>query len=496
MGPTLTNNEGESTPWTGVTSAGGKSRGTRLNVWERDKPMANFVASSAIDMTSIQIGAFASGTVTTHTATVYRVTNGSDFDELSGSGFTFNGSDRLNGGAITGWTHNVGGSTVFVMSALGMSGSAFAAYVSGNNTAGFFAEALGGNDSLTGSTGNDNLLGFAGLDTLNGGNGDDTLDGGIGADKMAGGAGTDVYVVDDIGDVVTDVAGGGFDTVRSSISYTLGAATEGLELTGSANIDGVGTASNNVMTGNSGNNRLDSGNGNDTLNGGSGGADTLVGGANNDYYIVNGGDTVTEAAGGGFDTVESSADFTLDDNLENLTLTGSAVNGTGSAVANVIVGNNGTNVLSGLGGNDSIYGNYGTDTLDGGDGNDTLDGWYSTSQLVGGAGNDLYYVDGSDTVVEVAAGGIDTVESGVSHTLAANVENLKLISWSANNGTGNAEDNVIDGYDNNNSLNGAAGDDTINGGYGNDSIDGSTGIDRMAGGLTTIPTRLTTLATW
>lgn len=444
--------------------------------------MANFVASSAIDMTSIQIGDFASGAVTTHTATVYRVTNGSDFDELSGSGFTYDVSNRLTGGTIASWTHNVGGSTVFVLSALGLSGGAFAAYVSGNNTAGFFADVLSGNDSLTGSTGNDNLLGFAGLDTLNGGNGDDTLDGGTGADKMAGGAGTDFYVVDDAGDVVTDVAGQGFDTVRSSISYTLGAATEGLELTGSANIDGVGTASNNAMTGNSGNNSLTGGNGNDTLNGGTGGADTLVGGANNDYYIVNGGDTVTELAGGGFDTVESSADFALDDNLENLTLTGSAVNGTGSAVANVIVGNGGTNVLSGQGGNDSIYGNGGTDTLDGGDGNDTLDGYNSTSQLVGGGGNDLYYVDGSDTVVEADLGGTDTVESSVSHTLAAFVENLDLVSWAAN-GTGNGLDNIINGSDNSNSLDGAAGDDTINGGIGNDSIDGGAGADRMAGGL-------------
>ena len=284
--------------------------------------MANFVASSAIDMTSIQIGAFALGTVTTNTATVYRVTNGSDFDELSGSGFTYDLSDRLTGGTIAGWTHNVGGATVFVMSALGLSGGNFAAYVSGNNTAGFFAEAFGGNDSLTGSTGSDNLLGFAGLDTLNGGNGDDTLDGGTDADRMAGGAGTDFYVVDDAGDVVVDVSGQGFDTVRSSISFTLGAATEGLELTGSADIDGVGTASNNSMTGNSGNNSLTGGAGNDTMNGGTGGSDTLVGGTGNDYYLVNGGDTVTELAGGGFDTVESSANFTLDDNLENLTLTG------------------------------------------------------------------------------------------------------------------------------------------------------------------------------
>jgi hypothetical protein len=64
--------------------------------------MANFVASSAIDMTSIQIGDFASGTVTTGASTTnYRVTHGSDFDELVGTGFTYNGSGRLNGGTIS-----------------------------------------------------------------------------------------------------------------------------------------------------------------------------------------------------------------------------------------------------------------------------------------------------------------------------------------------------------------------------------------------------------
>ncbi len=90
--------------------------------------MANFVASSAIDMTSIQIGAFASGTVTTHTATVYRVTNGSDFDELSGSGFTYNGSDRLTGGTIASWTHNLERHTRFrAQRPCCLSGSTFAA---------------------------------------------------------------------------------------------------------------------------------------------------------------------------------------------------------------------------------------------------------------------------------------------------------------------------------------------------------------------------------
>ena len=49
--------------------------------------------------------------------------------------------------------------------------------------------------------------------------------------------------------------------------------------------------------------------------------------------------------------------------IENLTLTGTtAINGTGNALANVITGNTGNNILAGLGGADQLIGGVGTDT--------------------------------------------------------------------------------------------------------------------------------------
>ena len=239
----------------------------------------------------------------------------------------------------------------------------------GNDT----INALGTNDILNGGAGNDTLNGGAGNDTLNGDDGDDTLNGGTGADNMNGGFGNDTYVVDNIGDVAAEVAGG-IDLVQSSVSHTLSTNLENLTLTGTAAINGTGNAKNNILIGNSANNVLNGGTGADNMNGGDG---------NDTYFVDNVGDIVKEsfddALGGTADTVFSSVSYSLapgtpgnqGHGIENLTLTGFAnINATGNAKNNVLTGNSGNNTLTGSAGNDTLIGGAGNDTLTGGSGAD------------------------------------------------------------------------------------------------------------------------------
>lgn len=119
-------------------------------------------------------------------------------------------------------------------------------------------------------------LELTGTADLNG-TGNNILNGLTGADTLIGGGGNDTYVIDHAGDTVVELSGQGTDRVMSSVSLTLAAEVENLELTGTAALNGTGNALANSLLGNSGVNQLSGGLGNDTLNGGLG-ADTLMGG--------------------------------------------------------------------------------------------------------------------------------------------------------------------------------------------------------------------------
>jgi len=132
-----------------------------------------------------------------------------------------------------------------------------------------------GNDTLTGGAGDDVVFGLGGNDTLTDGAGDDRLDGGTGNDVMKGGLGNDTYIVDNAGDVVTELASQGADLVQATISYALTDNVEWLTLAGTANTNGAGNALANRLVGNTGNNILDGRAGADVMTGG-GGMDTFA----------------------------------------------------------------------------------------------------------------------------------------------------------------------------------------------------------------------------
>ncbi|MFM2410542.1 MAG: hypothetical protein RL481_1370, partial [Pseudomonadota bacterium] len=166
------------------------------------------------------------------------------------------------------------------------------------------------------------------------------------------------------------------------------------------------------------------------------------------------GDTVTEAADQGTDTIESLVSFTLGAHVENLRLFGSGnIDATGNELANIIEGNGSNN---------------------------RIDGGAGADYLLGYGGNDIYIVDhAGDVVGEAANEGTDSVEASVSYTLGSNVENLTLTGSGNINGTGNGIANSITSNAGNNRLTGGAGNDfvyQISDGS-RDIIDGGDGTD-------------------
>jgi Ca2+-binding RTX toxin-like protein len=401
----------------------------------------------------------------------------------------------------------------------------------GQNVASRVFTGTAGADTITGTVDGDTILGLGGADVLDGGegdnwieggDGDDTITAGLGWNRFFGGQGNDTYIVH-FG-VVTEYSNEGFDTMRSSRDASMQENVERLELIGTDAINGTGNAGANEMIGNSVANTLQGYEGDDLLDGG-GGSDTMVGGPGNDTYVSDvAGDIITENPDEGIDTVRSAVTRTLGNNLENLTLTGtSAINGTGNALDNVLIGNSAANTLNGGAGADSLRGGAGDDTyvidasdtviensnegndlvqtatsyalpvnverltltgtasvnatgndlnntLTGNSGANILDGGAGADSMSGGTGNDTYYVDNTgDTVTESSStGGTDTVFASVTFTLGSNVERLTLTGAANVNATGNTLANVLTGNSGANAISGGTGADTMVGGAGND----------------------------
>ena len=394
-----------------------------------------------------------------------------------------------------------------------------------------------GPDTLAGSPLNELSSGLAGNDTLKGSAGIDILDGGAGTDVADYGAlgtvvtlgafgalnkgalGSDKLISIEtvigsslLGDTVNHsgaVSGGGVTVTGTTTNLTTGVVTvngSGAPLPLTFNVkqfeNVIGSNFNDSITGNASANSLNGGLGNDTLFG-SAGNDTLNGGAGSDTASYNTlSTTVTLGAFGvlkkgalgidkliGVETVIGSSllgdtvdhsgavsggGVTVTGTTTNLTTGVVTVNGSGAPLPLTFKVLQFENVI-GSNFNDSITGNAADNILNGGLGADTL---------AGGLGNDTYVVDNvGDVVTEAAGAGTDTVQSSITYTLGANLENLILTGAAAISGTGNDLNNVIKGNGANNTLTGGLGSDTLTGGLGNDIFKYKTVADSAFGPL-------------
>jgi serralysin len=237
---------------------------------------------------------------------------------------------------------------------------------------------------------------------------------------------------------------------------------------------------------------------------------------------------LVEVAGEGADTLDFSLTTTLSVAVNLGLITTQVVNANLSLVLNAVdtfenaTGGSLNDALTGNAVANRLLGNAGLDTLIGGAGNDTLDGGLGNDSLQGGADNDTYLLDadlvlGTDTLTELAGGGIDRLDfsqttgkalvlnlgSSAAQTVVASNLTLTLnaadtfenvIGGTLNDTlTGNAMANRLDGNAGNDTLQGLADDDTLVGGLGNDSFVFNTGsslgtdtLVESAGGLDTL----------
>ncbi|MDF8332374.1 calcium-binding protein [Novosphingobium cyanobacteriorum] len=342
-----------------------------------------------------------------------------------------------------------------------------------------------GDDELSGGADNDVLDGGDGADAMDGGEGADRLTGGAGDDTMRGGAGDDLYDVDAAGDRIEELAGGGYELVFATVSYSLPDEVEDLSLVIATALDGTGNGqhnridgngSDNLLSGQGGNDRLFGyqgadqlvgGEGADLLDGGSG-ADRMAGGSGDDSFVVDSlGDVIVELAGEGVDEARAFGlhRYAIQQNVEDLTnLDAEGVFiGYGNAIGNVI---------SGAAGVDRLFGLGGQDTLRGADGADLLEGGADGDRIEGGVGKDTasYARSLSGVQVNLATGAASGGDAEGDTLLS--IEGLR----------GSAHDDVLTGDGRANTLAGGAGADQLDGGLGNDVLLGGAGADVLVGG--------------
>ncbi|BCH57605.1 hypothetical protein RvVAR0630_02290 [Agrobacterium vitis] len=430
------------------------------------------------------------------------ILNGSDGNDTLDGGA---GADVLKGGSGSDTASYGGSAAVNVNLKTGIT--------SGGDAAGDTFDSIenltgsGYNDTLTGDDGNNVLNGGSGSDTLAGGEGDDTIYGGNDGDTLVGGEGDDTLYGGNDGDTLVGGRGadtliGGDGTATDTASYASSSAAVQINLV--TDVFTGGDAEGDTLTSIE---WIAGSDFNDTFTASN--FIILAGGKGDDTYVVGSNVTISEGAGGGSDTVQTTFDYTLSTYFETLEYIGTGdFTGTGSAQDNTIIGGAGNDTLIGKAGADSLNGGSGTDTASykgsaavninlktsvtsGGDAvgdtftsienltgssySDTLTGDDGDNVLNGGGGNDtLAGGDGSDTASYAGSAAVNVnlktgAKSGgdaVGDTFTS-IENL----------TGSSYADTLTGDDGNNVLNGGSGDDTLVGGEGADTLIGGDGTD-------------------
>ncbi|NVO00624.1 MAG: Ig-like domain-containing protein, partial [Geobacteraceae bacterium] len=301
---------------------------------------------------------------------------GSSFDDfLIGD----SGINILRGGAGNDILEGMGGADIFD----GGIGNNTASYEHANGAVicNLYQNKGYGGDALNDTYSNiQNLIGSRFADNLTGDNNDNIINGGLGDNVMVGLGGADTFIGGDDFDKVSynsafDIDAGNGVTVSLSSDYTYletgdakGDLFFGIEKVEGTTGDDylIGDDNNNVFTGNSGDDVLE----------GLGGADELYGnGGNNTASYQHSHEGVTASLSStpadNINTGDAAGDYY--NNIQNLL---------GSNFDDTLVGDGQNNILTGGGGNDSIY-LYNPQAPSQSVGNDTA---------YGGAANDTFYV--------------------------------------------------------------------------------------------------------
>jgi len=365
-----------------------------------------------------------------------------------------------------------------------------------SGTSAFTGTGNGLNNVLIGNSGNDRLIGGGGADTLVGGSGADTASYetssvGVVVDIYDGSRSTGDAVGDSYNSVeiyvgstyidtfIANAAATTFDGWNGTDTVDYSLSTSGITLT--FNLTAVTPAGSGVGGYAQG----------DTLVS----IDAVVGTSYDDIYVVNGTTssvTITEAAGGGTDTVQTNnSSYTPGAYIENLTYTGSgSFTGNGNSLNNLIIGNSGNDTLYGNDGDDTLVGGAGADQLVGGNGTDTASYQnaaaaislnFKTGPHTGDASGDTFTTieifkgsNFNDTFVSGASahnfdgnGGSDTVDYSTSTAVSVNLTT----------GTGAGGDAAGDTYTSIEKVIGSAYTDTLSSATSGDTLAGGTGND-------------------